>query len=115
MSHMRKEITEKMRGWQVETRDAGTCFVPEHVAAVPDYLKTGVEIRIDDAGADLAAHELAARLKHYVEGRDFISLEVCEGYFARLSAPGPGYLDCTEWGCYKTLREARAALREYGE
>lgn len=108
---MQRDITEKMRGWQVETRDAGTCFVPEHVVAVPDYLKTGVEIMSAD---DPDVFELfTARVRDYVEGRDILSVEVCEGYFARWSAPG--YLDCTEWGCHKTLRDARAALREYDE
>ena len=111
MAHMQNDITEKMLGWRVETHDAGTCFVPEHVVAVPAYLAQGVELaRADDPDV---FELLAARVKDYVEGREILSLEVCKGYFARLSAPG--YLDCTEWSCYKTLREARASLREYGE
>lgn len=106
MAHMQEQITEKQRGWSVETRDAGTCFVPEDVHGVPDYLATGKAID----SHDMIFESLCAFLRDYIEGRDILSIEVCEGYFARLSAPG--FLDCTEWACYKTKREARGALRE---
>ena len=109
MPHMQQQITEKMQGWRVETRDAGTCFVPGDVASVPEYLKAGIAIAVDDAGADSVAHAIAALVEPYVEGRDFISVEVCTGYFGRLSAPG--YLDCTEWTFGATLRDVRDALK----
>jgi len=110
MSHMQKQITEKMRGWMVETRDAGTCCVPDHVVSVPHYLATGAHLEASD---NEIFTDLCARLADYIEGRHILHIEVCEGYFARMSAPG--YLDCTEWTCYMTLKDARAALREYDE
>ncbi|MBF6571693.1 MAG: hypothetical protein IVW54_22870 [Candidatus Binataceae bacterium] len=114
MSHMQIEVTIRMQGWKVETRDAGTCFVPGDVVSVPDYIKPGAVIEIDDAGADLAAHELAARLRDYVEGRHIESIEAIEGYFGRYSAPG--YLDCTDWNFSRNARELTRELRDmYGE
>jgi hypothetical protein len=112
MSHMQPEITTKQRGWSVETSDAGTCFVPGDVLSVPSWL-------VDNAtfinGADSALEQLVYdalrdELADYVEGRTLESISVCRGYFARLSAPG--YLDCTEWCCYSTIKEAREALRD---
>lgn len=109
---MRPEITEKMRGWAVDTTDAGVCYVPEDVVPVPDWLKTGAVLAPEDGGSETrpVLAGLTMRLADYIEGRRWISIEVCEGYFARLSAPG--YLDCTEWSCYRTLHEAREALRD---
>ena len=109
---LQPEITEKQSGWQVETRDAGTCYLPGDVVSVPDWLVIGKPIDAD-AGTktetDLFAN-LVRELGDYVEGRRIESIEVCRGYFARLSASG--YLDCTDWCCYSTMREARAALKE---
>jgi len=39
MSHMREEITVKQYGWIVETTDAGTCYVPDCVAPVPEWFR----------------------------------------------------------------------------
>ena len=96
-----------MAGWQVETRDAGTCFIPGEVVPVPDWLKPGIEINALDSAVFLALRVL---VMDYVPGFNIESISAIEDcYFARLSAPG--YLDCTEWGAFKTLREARAYLR----
>lgn len=103
---MQPEITVKQLGWQVETRDAGTCFVPGDVAPIPEWLKPGVQIDQDTGPFQL----LLDHVSDYCEGTRIESIEVCQGYFARLSAPG--YLDCTEWCCYSTIREARDALKE---
>jgi hypothetical protein len=38
------------------------------------------------------------------------SIELVLGYGARLSAPG--YMDCTDWSVYPSLKEAQEALAE---
>lgn len=106
MGHMQNDITAKQYGWSVETSDCGTCFVPGDVVTVPGYLKPGEQIDSDDT----VFESLSELLADYVEGRKIESIEVCKGYFARLSAPG--YLDCTEWTCYPTIKEARSALSD---
>ena len=110
MSHMQQQITEKMRGWKCETRDAGTCYVPGDVVSVPEYLKTGVPIPANDAADEALFNALREQLKDYVDGNKIDEIEVVECRFARLSAPG--YLDCTEWCGFSTLKEAREYLRD---
>ena len=104
---MQPEITIKQDGWRVETDDRGTCFLPCDVRAVPDWLRRGVTVDINDT---LVFNALVSLVSDYISARHIQSIEVCTGYFARLSAPG--YLDCTDWCCYDTLHEARAALKE---
>lgn len=108
MSHMQPQITEKMRGWMIETTDAGTCYVPGDVVFVPEYLAEGVSLSFEDSYGLFST--LCAGLADYVEGRKFESIEVVNMRFARLSAPG--YLDCTEWCGFNTLKEAREYLRD---
>lgn len=113
MGHMQKEITAKQSGWAVETRDAGTCYVPQEVVSIPDWLRFGVAL----TGKDSNIHEqevfatLVALVADYVPGHHIESIEAIEGhYFARWSAPG--YLDSTEWTAHKTIKEARESLSE---
>ena len=56
MAHFENEITKKMRGWSVETTDAGTCFVPGYVVSVPDWLVTGVQILPEDSASEMRPH-----------------------------------------------------------
>lgn len=108
MSHMQPQITQKMLGWKVETLDAGTCYVPGDVVQVPRNIAQDVPLQRD---ADFDLFDLlAGRLADYVDGRKFEEIEVVRLYFARLSAPG--YLDCTEWCGFNTLKEAREYLRD---
>ena len=106
-SFMQDDITSKQLGWQVDTADNGTCYVPGDVQAVPAWLAPGVSVTADDGPV---FDTLIALISDYVPAHEIGSLEVCSGYFARLSAPG--YLDCTDWTCHSTIREARASLRE---
>lgn len=108
MAHMQPQMTMKMKGWQVDTRDAGTCYVPEDVVRVESFFAVGQPILCALDCAEIVV-AIQNRLCDYVEGRDFMEIEVVEGYFYRLSAPG--YLDYTEWHFRKTLREAKAGLR----
>lgn len=104
MAHMQNEITGKQLGWAVETK-YGTCHIPGEVQTVPDYLVARKQIDSDD----LIFDALAEVLQPYCDS-EIASIEVICGYFARLSAPG--YLDCTDWTCYATKREAIRALRD---
>lgn len=104
---MHDEITIKQAGWQVETDDNGTCYVPGDVVTVPEWIKHGVTVDTNDT---LIFDALVSLISDYVPAHHIQSIEVCSGYFARLSAPG--YLDCTDWACYSTIREARAALKD---
>lgn len=107
MAHMQHDITEKQYGWCVETKDAGTCFVPGDVTPVPDWLAKGVVIKLSDNVFDY----LRPMIEDYVEGHNIESIEaILPHYFARLSAPG--YMDCTEWCAFATLKEARDYLRD---
>lgn len=107
---MEKDITAKQRGWRVETRDAGTCYVPGDVQNVPDYMRPGVAMQVDGNGMVEVFDAVRNKLAPYVPGTEIFEIEVVEGYFGRWSAPG--YLDCTEWQYDKTLRGIRDALSE---
>lgn len=121
MAHMEKQITIKQRGWQIETRDAGTCYVPGDVEPVPMIFAKGVPVFEHNGGcvdpgvrSDYTDPALFALLKQrlscYITGFDVLRIEVVEGYFYRFSAPG--YLDCTDWDFSTTIRDAREALKE---
>lgn len=90
MSFMQKQITNKMKWFQVETSQ-GTEWIQSDIFT-PD-----------------AQIESVADLIDYCEGVP-ISFEVVEGYGARLSAPG--YMDCTEWTVFPTLGDAEKYLEE---
>lgn len=105
---MQREITMRVRGWIVETMDAGTCALPGSVVPVPDWLADGHPIEERDASDSELFAILAARVRDFIEGRRILSIEAATGYFARLTAPG--YLDCTAWTAHRTVREAQRAL-----
>lgn len=109
MGFMQNQITEKQDGWQVETRDAGTCVIPGDVVSVPDWLVRGFPITADCPDGFFSA--FCDVISDYVEGRDIISIEaIASVHFARLSAPG--YLDCSDWTAHKTIKGAREYLRD---
>jgi hypothetical protein len=120
MSFMEKQITERMRGWRVESKN-GTDFVPGDVVSVPLFIAKNVPIPAPEHGPkplvswghrhDTAIfYALAERLRPYTDGDTVIEIEVIEGYFGRFSAPG--YLDCTAWVYGATKRELNEHLRD---
>ena len=68
MPFMEPEITNKMRGFEVETT-CGTVFLPGDVCD-------------------------KSEVSDFVEGR-VLNVRSVHGYFGRYQAPG--YLDCTDW------------------
>lgn len=107
MGHMQNEITSKQDGWMVETNE-GTCFVPGDVVDVPEWLKRDEPVTAADGDLlDL----VASMVRDYVPGSKISEVQAISAqYFARLSAPG--YLDCTDWCAFKTIKEAREYLRD---
>jgi hypothetical protein len=55
-------------------------------------------------------HPTFSDVRDYTENNEAWSIEVRDGYGARLSAPG--YMDCTPWSVFDTEDEARAYLHE---
>lgn len=92
------------RAYSVETSE-GTYIVPMSVCG--DLRCRGVHEK-----GSRRFEELSASLRDYV-GRGIESIEALpSGYVGRLSASG--YLDCTEWAYYRTMREAARDLRNLG-
>ena len=90
MGFMQKQVTNKMKWFEVETSQ-GTEFIQS------------------DIFSSDATIESVADLIDYCEGIP-VSFEVIEGYGARLSAPG--YMDCTEWTVFETEKQAQDYLAE---
>lgn len=88
MPFMEAQLTEKQAWYEVDT-DAGTEYIP----------------------ADLIFRANAREdLSTYCEGGHIYSYKRIRGYGVRLSAPG--YMDCTSWEVYTSLKDAQ---RRYNE
>ena len=85
---MERQVTKKLSWWQVETNH-------------------GIEYIEADLVTPLGLPEA---FNNYVEGTCIFSHELIQGYGARLSAPG--YMDCTEWAVFDTVKEAITYLDE---
>lgn len=92
------EVTDKQT-WILIDGDAGVTYVPEDVShAIAAALNQGF---------DAIAEDLAS---HFYDGMHIYSVELTEGYGARLSASG--YMDCTPWDVFDTQKEAEQYLRD---
>lgn len=108
---MEHEITEKTLWLEIESSRYGTWWVLAEYA--PDW-----EAPLNAAvSAGFINPELVENIIRYTEipNVNYVDrITLIRGYGARLSMPG--YLDCTEWCVFKTLREARKYLKEmYGD
>jgi len=102
MAFMERQITKKLKWIEIDggfgTTWVPAVDVPEVVAAVEQFGSESAEAK--EAAAD-----------YYEGSADRIeSVSLCEGYGARLSAPG--YMDCTEWSVFETEAEAEKDLEE---
>lgn len=89
---MQREITKRLAWWQAESKHQGTVWAP-----CDDF--SGEQF-IDDC-------------LDYQVGED-VTITRTSGYGARLSAPG--YLDCTEWCVFNSVKAAEEYLTEmYGD
>ena len=89
------------------------------IEAIPAYLIGGLSWMKPDFDYDTDCMEEDSNLRSTIDAlEDFIesniddvtSIQLVEGYGARLSAPG--YMDCTAWTVFKTRDEAEEFLRE---
>jgi hypothetical protein len=89
------------------------------IEAIPADLIGGVSWMTPDVDYDTDCIEEDSNLRNVLDAlEDFIesniddvtSIQLVEGYGARLSAPG--YMDCTAWTVFKTREEAEEFLRE---
>lgn len=84
--------------WYVIDGPAGTECVPADLVGVAP------------TGTRATLFPVPAPLRDYCENRECWSVELRDGWGARLSAPG--YLDCTPWSVFDTRAEAEAHLRD---
>ncbi len=99
---MDTEITNK-QVWYVVDGPMGTENVPADLVGDIDLVKHAREAR----------GMVPEALKDYCQNREAWTIEKVRGYGVRESAPG--YLDCTEWEVFNTLREATARASEIDE
>lgn len=59
---------------------------------------------------DFDGGEIPAEFADYCRNTEATTIEIREGWGARLSAPG--YMDCTDWSVYDTEAEATESLEE---
>ena len=110
MSFMEPQITEKTLWLEVESTKHGTWWVQASLIGdwPGDHRLIDVELPGGFVAPDILDSIIAFTEIPDVDDVDHIKL--IRGYGARLSAPG--YLDCTEWCVFKTLKGARDYLKE---
>ena len=104
MSYMQPQIRYGL--WVRADFSDGVFFAPaDSVSPLPSV---GCTLREEDAGFD----DLLDAVSNMLGGSGVPdSLEVIDGWGARLSAPG--YMDCTDWSVFATESEANKFLAEY--
>lgn len=109
MPFMEKQVTRKLLWYAIDT-ESGVWFIPaEDVdgGKLADAFDGGFVLDVDE-------FEHADTFLQYTEGSKLQGISVRLGYGARLSAPG--YLDCTEWSVFDTVKDAEEYLdSEYSE
>jgi hypothetical protein len=109
MSFMQRQITDQLAWYEIDTNN-GTWFVP---TADADGGKIGQVLRVKEYEElpDGEKQDISDTLLQYTEGTCIERVSLRLGHGARLSAPG--YLDCTEWSVFPTVKEAEEYLDEY--
>jgi len=95
MEFMQKQTTDQKRWLEIDG-DHGTAFVQYDAVYLSQNQKTCAPQKAD--------------LQAFYDGDEIYSIEIIDGYGARLSAPG--YMDCTAWAVFETPEEARKYLNE---
>lgn len=81
----------------------------KHTSGLPEG-HTSTEYEIAETAAENEWATVVAYVRDYASGRKIQSVELIEGWGARLSAPG--YMDCTEWSVFDSEEEAITYLDE---
>ena len=86
--------------------------IPADLVYIPKWMKNDVDYDTDCMEEDSDLRNVLDALEDFIESNidDVTSIQLIEGYGARLSAPG--YMDCTAWTVFKTREEAEEFLRE---
>jgi len=110
MGFMKPEVTSKVEWLKVDGNSID--YIPEDIV---DTARIRKLLKIEDAEARdlILEHIIWPAIKDYVDVHspaEIDSIEVVKGYGVRLSVPG--YLDCTDWEVYRSLREANNRARE---
>ena len=86
--------------------------IPADLIGGVSWMKNDVDYDTDCMEEDSGLRNVLDALEDFIESNiyDVTSVQLIEGYGARLSAPG--YMDCTAWTVFKTRDEAEEFLRE---
>ena len=91
----------------------GACgieVIPADLVCIPKWMTPDFDYDCMEEDSDL--RNVLSALEDFIESNvdDVTSVQLIEGYGARLSAPG--YMDATAWTVFKTRDEAEEFLRE---
>ena len=109
MSFMQNQVTRKLFWYEIDT-PCGTFAIPVEDAGLGAKLNDLLRAQEWDSLTEEQQEEVSDVLLQYCEAQSIDSVQVREGYGARLSAPG--YMDCTEWSVFDSPEEASAYLEE---
>ena len=86
--------------------------VPADLIGGLSWMKYDVDYDTDCMEEDSDLRRIVEALEDFIESNidDVTSIQLVEGYGARLSAPG--YMDATAWTVFKTRDDAEEFLRE---
>jgi hypothetical protein len=101
MGFMEKQVSDKRTWLEIDGTNGITAVDAQ------DAPNVAIAVRL---GNDSRAEELALE---FYDGSQVFSVEIKEGFGARMSAPG--YLDATEWTVFDTAEEAEKYLAMYDD
>jgi hypothetical protein len=86
--------------------------VPADLVYIPKWMIPDLDYETDCMEEDSDLRNVLDSVEDFIESNvdDVTSVQLIEGYGARLSAPG--YMDATAWTVFKTRDEAEEFLRE---
>ena len=86
--------------------------IPADLIGGLSWMKNDVDYDTDCMEEDSDLRNVLDALEDFIESNldDVTSIQLIEGYGARLSAPG--YMDSTSWTVFKTREDAEEFLRE---
>ena len=86
--------------------------IPADLVYIPKWMTPDLDYETDCMEEDSDLRNVLDSVEGFIESDtyDVTSIQLVEGYGARLSAPG--YMDCTSWTVFKTREEAEEFLRE---
>ena len=86
--------------------------VPADLVYIPKWMITDLDYETDCMEEDSDLRNVLDSVEDFIESNidDVTSVQLIEGYGARLSAPG--FMDSTAWTVFKTREEAEEFLRE---